>query len=100
MRRSGGGREISDEEGKKFAESINGIFQSTSAKSDSGITDLFKNLGYRYFNPNYDCGAADKKAQEEYQKKKAEEQQKKKEQKGVKLSSDKVKEKKQKKGCC
>ena len=95
-----GEQEVESEKAQKFAEQINAIYQSTSAKSDQGISDLFDNIGQKYFNPNYDCGAADKKAQEEYQKKKAEEQQKKKEQKGVKLSSDKVKEKKQKKGCC
>ena len=63
-------QEVDDEEGKKFAESINGIFQSTSAKSDTGITDLFKNLGYRYFNPNYDVNAIEKEKKQAYEKKK------------------------------
>ena len=92
-------QEVQNEEAQNFAEKISAIFQSTSAKSDQGISTLFDNIGQKYFNPNYDCGAADKKAQEEYQKKKAAEQQKKKEQKGVKLTTDKTKEKKKKK-CC
>ena len=94
-----GNQAVQNEDAQNFAEKISAIFQSTSAKSDQGISTLFDNIGQKYFNPNYDCGAADKKAQEEYQKKKAAEQQKKKEQKGVKLSSDKTKEKKKKK-CC
>ena len=36
--------QVKDEEGKAFAKSINAIFQSTSAKSDSGINSLFENL--------------------------------------------------------
>ena len=41
-------KEISDEEGKKFADSINAVFQSVSAKLDKGINDLFFSLGQKY----------------------------------------------------
>lgn len=37
--------QVKDEEGKEFSKSINGIFQSTSAKSNAGIDALFENLG-------------------------------------------------------
>ena len=94
-----GSQAVQNDEAEKFAEKIKAIFQSTSAKSDQGITSLFDNIGQKYFNPNYDCGAADKKAQEEYRKKKEAEQQQKKEQKGVKLTSTKCKDEKKKK-CC
>ena len=60
--------QVSEEEAKEFAKSVGAIFQSTSAKSDSGITTLFDNIGQKYFNPDFDCTAADKKEQEEYHK--------------------------------
>jgi small GTP-binding protein len=63
-------QQVKDEEGKEFAKSINGIFQSTSAKSDSGITNLFENIGYRYFDPNFDTNEIENKEKMEYEKKK------------------------------
>lgn len=65
-----GEQQVSDEEGKDFAKSINAIFQSTSAKSDSGIQDLFQNLGKKYFDPNFDANAEDQKLREDYEKRK------------------------------
>ena len=93
--------QVQESEGKEFARSINAIFQSTSAKSDSGINTLFDNIGQKYFNPNYDCNAADKKEQEEYMRKKNEEKQRKreKEPKGVRLTSESTKKQKKNK-CC
>ena len=70
-------QQVKDEEGKEFAKSINGIFQSTSAKSDSGITNLFENIGYRYFDPNFDTNEIEKKEKMEYEKKKRKMQKKK-----------------------
>ena len=95
-------QEVDDEEGKKFAESINGIFQSTSAKSDTGITDLFKNLGYRYFNPNYDVNAIEKEKKQAYEKKKKaknDDDEVEERKKRVKLENVK-KTNNQRKGCC
>ena len=40
---------IKDEEGAEYARSIGAIFQSTSAKSDTGITTLFENIGQKFF---------------------------------------------------
>ena len=95
-------QQVKDEEGKEFAKSINGIFQSTSAKSDSGITNLFENIGYRYFDPNFDTNEIENKEKMEYEKKKKEKAEKKTQNqiqsRGVKLDTNKTKQKK--KGCC
>ena len=80
-------QQVKDEEAREFARSVKAIFQSTSAKSDSGITSLFDNIGQKYFNPDYDCNAQDQKELEEYPRKK-------KESKGIKLSIKKEKKKK------
>ena len=91
--------QVKNEEGEEYARSINAIFQSTSAKSDSGITNLFDNLGQRYFNPNFDIGSKDLQEKEEYQRKKEEERRKKKEIKGIQLTAEDTTKKKKKK-CC
>ena len=97
--------QTSDEEGREFAKSINGIFQSTSAKSNAGIDTLFENIGHRYFDPHFDTNEKDSKEKEEYAKKKTEKAQKKTQpqsvSRGVKLDANKSSNKeKQKKGCC
>ena len=95
-------QKVSNTDGKEFAESIGAIFQTTSALSDSGISNLFDNIGKTYLIPNYDYRATDKKAQEEYLKKKEEEKnhiEEQKRTKGVKLNNKKKKKKKKKK-CC
>ncbi len=45
--------EISEEEGKKFAEENNMIFQCTSALTGLGINDLFKDIGKTYIKEIY-----------------------------------------------
>ena len=92
-------QQVKDEEAREFANSIKAIFHSTSAKSDSGITSLFDNVGQKYFNPDYDCSAQDQKEQEEYLRKKNEERQKKNEPKGMKITSETSKKEKKKKFC-
>ena len=94
-----GNEQVKDEEGKEFAKSIGAFFQSTSAKSDTGITSLFENIGQKYFNPNYDVDAKDQQQQEEFIKKKSEEKQKKKIPQGVQLTVGNAK-KKQKNSKC
>ena len=95
-------QQVKDEEGKEFAKSINGIFQSTSAKSDSGITNLFENIGYRYFDPNFDTNEIENKEKMEYEKKKRENAEKKTQNqiqsRGIKLDTNKTKQKRR--GCC
>ena len=60
---------ISDEDGQKFADEIGAIFQSTSAKNDSGIGKLFDNIGRKYIDEDFDYKALDKKQKEKYEKK-------------------------------
>ena len=96
--------QVNDEEGKAFAKSINGIFQSTSAKSDSGINALFENIAKRYFDPNFDSNEVENKEKLEYEKKKTEKALKKTQpqtqNRGVKLEASKSNNSQKKKGCC
>ena len=95
-------QQVNDEEGRAFAREINGIFQSTSAKSDLGINNLFENIGKKYFNPSFDTNETESKEKQEYERKKIENLQQKKQMtttsnRGLKLEPDK--KKKEKKGC-
>lgn len=45
--------EVSYDEGFKFAQSIGACFKLTSASSNTGIEDLFKELGKCYLDPDY-----------------------------------------------
>ena len=93
-------QQVSNEDGKKLAEEVGAIFQTTSAKSGIGIDNLFENIGRKYLDPNYDYEAADKIAEEKYKKKRDEEIARRKsiKNRGVKLDikSNKIKKKK----CC
>ena len=95
-------QQVADDQGKEFARSINGIFQSTSAKSNTGIENLFDNIGHRYFDPNFDSNAIESKEKQEYEKKKSERAQKKTQpqpqSRGVKLDTNKNSNKQHKKG--
>jgi len=66
-------RDIDIDEGQAYADKIRAIFQTTSALSNSGISNLFNNLGKKFFIPEYDYKSGDKQAQENYLKKKKEE---------------------------
>ena len=96
-------QQVTEEEAKEFAKSINAIYQSTSAKSNSGIETLFNNIGHRYFDPNFNTNEIESKEKQEYEKKKNEKAQKKTQPqlqtRGVKLESNKTKPQK-KGGCC
>lgn len=70
--------EITDDEGKTFAKESGALFQSTSALSDTGIETLFRNIGMKYFNPDFDVENSEKQLKEEYEKRKKEEEEKKK----------------------
>lgn len=93
-------QQVSNEDGKKLAEEVGAIFQTTSAKSGIGIDNLFENIGRKYLDPNYDYEAADKIAEEKYKKKRDEEIARRKsiKNRGVKL--DIKSNKKKKKKCC
>ncbi len=77
--------EIKIEEGMALAKELNAIFQLTSAKSGSGIKELFTNIGKRILDPNFETNS--NMTKEELKKK------------GKKLKREKVKKDKKKK-CC
>ena len=62
-----------DEEGQKYVNEKNAIFKRTSALSNRNIDSLFKDIAKKYFNPNYDYQAEDKKIKKEYLEKKLQE---------------------------
>ena len=45
--------EVTENEGKEFAEQIGAFFEMTSAKNNTGINDLFMNAAQRFFDPDY-----------------------------------------------
>ena len=99
-------QKVSNDDGKAFADEIGAIFQTTSALSDSGITQLFDNIGKTYLIPGFNYKEGDIKAKEEFLKKQEEEsddkkkqKHKKKESKGVKLDAKNNSEKKKKSWC-
>ena len=47
-------RTVNDEEAIKYADDINAIFVTTSAKNASGINELFKHIGKKIINNDYD----------------------------------------------
>lgn len=65
--------QVNDEEGKKFADEKKAIFKNVSALNSMNIDNLFIDIAKKYFNPNYDYQAEDKKIQEEYIKRKKKE---------------------------
>ena len=45
--------EVPEEEARNFAKSINAIFALTSAKDNDGIEELFRNIGNKYLELNF-----------------------------------------------
>ena len=91
--------QVKNEEGEEFARSIGAIFQSVSAKGDTGISTLFDNVGHKYFEPDFNLGVQNKQIKEEYKRKKTLEMEKKMQPKGIKLSCEETIEKPKKKKC-
>ncbi len=46
--------EVVENEGRAFAKEIGAIFKYTSAKNSIGIDDLFKSIGNKFLDPNYE----------------------------------------------
>ncbi len=44
---------VPETEAREFAKSINALFTLTSAQNKQGVEDLFKNIGYKFLNPNF-----------------------------------------------
>ena len=45
--------EVNENEAREFAESIGAIFALTSAQTNSGINELFRDVGNKYLDPNF-----------------------------------------------
>ncbi len=45
--------EVDEEKGREFAKEAGGIFKYTSAKNSTGIDELFRTIGNRFLDPNY-----------------------------------------------
>ena len=100
-------QKVDNNDGKMFADEIKAIFQTTSALSNSGIKNLFDNLGKKLINPDFDYKLGDQQAKENYDKKQNENKKgiliRKKEDKGIKIEDkDNSEEGKNegKKKCC
>ena len=46
--------EVEESEGRAFAKEIGAIFKYTSAKNATGIDELFKSIGNKFIEPNYE----------------------------------------------
>ena len=57
--------EVNENEAKEFAEKIGAFFEITSAKNNTGITDLFMNAANRFVDPNYKGNSGEGKDQGE-----------------------------------
>ena len=47
--------QVDEKTGRAFAKEIGAIFKSTSAKNQKGIEELFKDIGNKYLDPNFEC---------------------------------------------
>ena len=84
--------EVDEQTGRDFANSINAIFYSTSAKNTNGINELFEAIANKYCDDSWTAG---KDAEEEAKKMKEMRKE------TVKISKDSPKSKEDdKKGCC
>ena len=107
--------QVDNKQAIEWADSIKGIFQLTSAKSDEGIDLLFENLGKKIFDPDFDYKKEDEEAKKIYEQKKKEKEEKKKndedkeddtvkipEVKSIKLDNKEIvaNDNKKKRGCC
>ena len=107
--------QVDNKQAIEWADSINGIFQLTSAKINVGIDLLFENLGKKIFNPDFDYKKDEEEAKKIYEQKKKEKEAKKinyedkedddvkiPEVKSIKLDNKEIaaNDNKKRKGCC
>ena len=57
--------EVPEQEAREFAKSIGALFCLTSAQNNSGIDELFKNVGRKYLDPSYPNIESDIKEQKQ-----------------------------------
>ena len=60
--------QVSEDDAKKFAESINAGFYLTSAKNNIGLNDLFLESGNKFIDPNYKADKKNDKIESEERK--------------------------------
>ena len=46
--------EVEESDGRDFAKEINAVFKYTSAKNANGIEELFRIIGSKFIDPNYE----------------------------------------------
>ena len=61
--------QVNEKEAMEWADSIGGIFQLTSAKTNSGIDTLFQNLAKKFFDPDFNYKKEDEEAKKLYERK-------------------------------
>ena len=91
--------EVPEQEAREFAKSIGAIFCLTSAQSNSGIEELFEEMGKKFLDPNSTINESENQNLDQAHKQKKDEKkkEKKEEQKNIQLKNVK---KKEKKSCC
>ena len=91
--------EVPEQEAREYAKSIGAIFCLTSAQSNSGIEELFEEMGKKFLDPNSTINESENQNLEQAHKQKKDEKkkEKKEEQKNIQLKNVK---KKEKKNCC
>ena len=83
--------QVKEEEAREWADSINAIFQLTSARTNSGIDLLFQNLSKKFLDPDFDYKKDDEEDKNNYEKKKKEQEENKKKEKEEDEEDDTVK---------
>ena len=88
--------EVPEQEAREFAKSIGAIFCLTSAQSNSGIEELFEEMGKKFLDPNSTTNESENQNLDQAHKQKKDEKkkEKKEEQKNIQLKNVKKKEKK------
>ena len=91
--------EVPEQEAREFAKSIDAIFCLTSAQSNSGIEELFEEMGKKFLDPNSTINESENQNLDQAHKQKKDEKkkEKKEEQKNIQLKNVK---KKEKNNCC
>ena len=91
--------EVPEQEAREYAKSIGAIFCLTSAQNNSGIEELFEEMGKKFLDPNSTINESENQNLDQAHKQKKDEKkkEKKEEQKNIQLKNVK---KKEKKNCC
>ena len=79
-------QEVTNDEGLSLAKNINAMYQITSAKNSSGIDELFKNLGKKFLDPQFENTSTMTKEERKNR--------------GEKIMRDNIKNTQKKKKCC